>query len=157
MSTDNDDISNLLDELNNFNLPSPNTTKVVQEVTPLKEEELQQYVLDKTKALLETSLAAVQDLTPSVVAGSDSREMDALSKLIGSTAQVLESLQKTSLINKKADRDEKLEKMRLEGKKEIAMITQGPQTITNNNFVVTSREEIMKKLFGNEEKTIENN
>lgn len=157
MSTDNDDISNLLDELNNFNLPSPNTTKVVQEVTPLKEEDLQQYVLDKTKALLETSLAAVQDLTPSVVAGSDSREMDALSKLIGSTAQVLESLQKTSLINKKADRDEKLEKMRLEGRKEIAMLTQGPQNVTNNNILVASREEIMKKLFGGDDTKVLDN
>jgi hypothetical protein len=153
VSTD-DDISNLLDELSTFTPPTPNTQKAMVDETPLKEEDLKQYVLNKTKALVEAGLGAVQDLTPSVVASSDAREIDALSKLMASTAQALDALQKTSLIDKKADRDEQLEKIKHEGRKEVAMLTRGPQNVTNNNILVASREEIMKKLFGNE--TLEN-
>ncbi len=154
MSTD-DDISNLLDELSTFTPPTPNTQKAIVDETPLKEEDLRQYVLNKTKALVEAGLGAVQDLTPSVVASSDAREIDALSKLMTSTAQALDALQKSALIDKKADRDEQLEKIKHESRKEVAMLTRGPQNVTNNNILVASREEIMKKLFGsNEQETL---
>lgn len=151
---DSDDISSLLDELSSFSMPAANTQKAVKDTTPLKPEDLQQYFLDKTKALVEAGLGAVQDLTPSVVSGSDSREIEALSKLMTSTAQALEALQKTALIDKKADRDEKLEKIRLEGRKELASLTQGPTNVTNNNILVASREEIMKKLFKEEKEEV---
>lgn len=151
-----DDISSLLDELSSFSVPASNVQSAIKDTSPLHPEDLQQYFLNKTKALVEAGLGAVQDLTPSVVAGSDSREIEALSKLMASTAQALDSLQKTALIDKKADRDEKLEKLKLDGKKEIAILTQGPQNITNNNILVASQEEIMKKLFGdNKDKVID--
>jgi len=150
VDNNNDDISSLLDEIGSFSLPSQNTQKAAQDTTPLKEEDLEQYFLNKTKALVEAGLGAVQDLTPGIVAGSDSREIEALSKLMASTAQSLETLQKIALINKKAERDQKLEKIRQDGRKEVAMLTQGPQNITNNNILIASREEIMKKLFGGE-------
>lgn len=154
MKDSDDDISSLLDELGSFTPPAPNTQKAVQDTTPLKDEDVQQYFLNKTKALVEAGLGAVQDLTPSVVAGSDSREIEALSKLMTSTAQALEALQRTALIDKKADRDEKLERIRQDGRKEVAMLTQGPQHVTNNNILVASREEIMKKLFGEEKEEV---
>lgn len=147
MSNTDNDISSLLDELGSFTPPTPNVQKAVQDTTPLNDEDVQQYFLNKTKALVEAGLGAVQDLTPSVIAGSDSREIEALSKLMTSTAQALEALQRTALIDKKADRDERLEKVKLEGKKEIALLVKGPQQVTTNNILVASREEIMKKLF----------
>jgi hypothetical protein len=158
-SSDSDDISNLLDELSSFSIPAPNTQRAIQDDTPLHEEEVQQYVLNRTKALVEAGIGAVQDLTPGVVAGSDSREIEALSKLMASTALALEALQKTSLMDRKADKDERLERIRIEGRKEVAALAQAPQQITNNNILVASREEIMKKLFGDGEKqtiTIDN-
>ena len=155
VDTDSDDFSNLLGELSSFSVPAPHTQRAAQDVTPLKEEDLQDYVLNKTKALIEAGLGAVQDLTPGIVGGSDSREIEALSKLMTSTAQALEALQKTALINKKADRDEKLEKIRIEGRKETAQLA-GPQNVTNNNILVASREDIMKKLFGREKEEVLN-
>lgn len=149
--SNSDDISNLLDELNNFVPASPNTQKAILDNEPLKSEDVQQYFLNKTKALIEAGLGAVQDLTPSVVGGSDSREIEALSKLMASTAQALDTLQKTALIDKKADRDEKMEKIKFEGRKELAQLTNGPQHVTTNNILVASREEIMKRLFSTEE------
>lgn len=152
--SNSDDISTLLDELNNFTPATPNTQKAMVDVEPLKNEDVQQYVLNKTKALIEAGLGAVQDLTPSVVGGSDSREIEALSKLMASTAQALDTLQRTALIDKKADRDERLERVKLEGKKEMSLLTKGPQQITNNNILIASREEIMKKLFASTEDII---
>ena len=149
--SNSDDISNLLDELNNFVPASPNTQKAILDNEPLKSEDVQQYFLNKTKALIEAGLGAVQDLTPSVVGGSDSREIEALSKLMASTAQALDTLQKTALIDKKADRDEKMEKIKFEGRKELTQLTNGPQHVTTNNILVASREEIMKRLFSTEE------
>ena len=145
---DDDDISSLLDELSSFQVPTPNTTRAVTKEEELREEDLQQYFLNKTKALVDTTIGAIQDLTPSIVSGSDPREIEALSKLATSAAQALEALQRTSLINKKADRDEQMERLKLKGKKEIAQLQQGSEHITNNNFLIASREEIMKKLFG---------
>lgn len=156
MNNSEDDISSLLSELSSFSAPTPNTQRAVQDTSPLKDEDVHQYFLNKTKALVEAGLGAVQDLTPSIVSGSDSREIEALSKLVASTAQVLEALQKTALIDKKADRDEKLEVLRQQGRKEVAMLTQGPQHVTNNNILVASREEIMKKLFGQKQEDILN-
>jgi hypothetical protein len=132
-------------------MPAPNTKRAAQDDSPLKAEDVQQYFLNKTKALVEAGIGAVQDLTPSVVSSGDSREIEALSKLMTSASQALEALQKTALIDKKADRDVELEYIKIQGRKEIAQLTQGPQHVTNNNILIASREEIMKKLF-NEEK-----
>ena len=132
-------------------MPAPNTQRAVQEETPLDPKDLQQYFLNKSKVLVDTTIGAIQDLTPGIVAGSDAKEIEALSKLASSAAQALEAIQKTALIDKKADRDEQMERLRLQGKKEIAQLNQGSQQVTNNNFLVASREDIMKKLFGKEE------
>lgn len=146
----NDDITSLLDELSSFNIPAPHTQKVAEDRSPLNPNDLQQYVLNKSKALVETTLGAVQDLTPGVVAGSDAKEIEALSKLASSTAMALEAIQKMALIDKKADRDEQLERIKIEAKKELIALDQGPKQVTNN-ILVASREDIMKKLFNKEE------
>jgi hypothetical protein len=141
-----DEIQTLLDELSSFEMPQTNTKRALHDDKPLNQKDVQQYFLDKTKAVIEASVGAVQDLTVSTTAGGDSRDVDALAKLIASTAQMLDTLNKSSLIDKKADRDEQLEMLRIEGRKQLAQLTQGPKQITNNNVMITSREEIMKQL-----------
>ena len=149
-----DDITSLLDELSSFDIPTPHTQRAATDNSPLEEKDLQQYVLNKTKALVETTLGAVQDLTPGIVAGSDSKEIEALSKLIASAAQSLDTLQRSALIDKKADRDEKLERMRIEAKKEIVAL-QGPQQNFNNSqVVIASREEVIAALLKNKEEIL---
>ena len=149
-----DDISSLLDELSSFDIPTPHTQRAARDDSPLEEKDLQQYVLNKTKALVETTLGAVQDLTPGIVAGSDAKEIEALSKLIASAAQTIDALQRSALIDKKADRDEKLERMRIEAKKEIVAL-QGPQqNFTNSQVVIASREEVIAALLKNKEEIL---
>jgi hypothetical protein len=148
------DITSLLDELSSFDIPAPHTQRAATDESPLEEKDLQQYVLNKTKALVEVGLGAIQDLTPGIVAGSDAKEIEALSKLMASTAQSIDALQRSALIDKKADRDEKLEKMRIEAKKEMIAL-QGPQqNVTNNNVLIASREEIIAALTKQKEETL---
>lgn len=141
-----DDIQTLLDELSSFEMPAPNTKKAFESDPVLNKEDTEQYFLNKTKAVIEASVGAVQDLTASTTAGGDAKDVEALAKLIASTAQMLDALNKTNLIDKKADRDEQLERIRIEGRKEVAQLNQAPKQVTNNNILVASREEIMKKL-----------
>jgi hypothetical protein len=146
-----DDIQVLLDEIDSFQMPSTNTEKAKEADPVLNKEDIEQYFLNKTKAVIEASVGAVQDLTGATVQGGDAKDVEALSKLVASTAQMLDTLNKSTLINKKADRDEQLEKIRIEGRKEVALLNQGPKQITNNNVLVATREEIMKKLSNNQE------
>jgi hypothetical protein len=142
-----DDIQTLLDELSSFEMPAPNTKKAFETDPVLNKEDTEQYFLNKTKAVIEASVGAVQDLTQATTSSGDAKDVEALAKLIASTAQMLDALNKTNLIDKKADRDEQLERVRIEGRKEIAQLNQAPKQVTNNNILVASREEIMKKLI----------
>jgi hypothetical protein len=151
-----DDIQTLLDELSSFQMPSKNTERAREADPILNKEDIEQYFLNKTKAVIEASVGAVQDLTQSTVQGGDAKDVEALSKLVASTAQMLDTLNKSALVDKKADRDEQLERIRIEGRKEMAQLTQGPKHVTNNNVLVATREEIMKKLSLNTEKEIIN-
>ncbi len=148
-----DDISTLLDELSSFEMPLK--TKAAPQAETLDPKDVNQYFLDKTKAIIEAGVNAVQDLTHTIVQGQDAREIEALSKLMAATAQTLDTLNRGALIDKKADRDEQLEVIKLEGKKQLAELKGKTPHTTNNNVFVASREEIMKKLFSTPQKTIE--
>ncbi len=150
------DISTLLDELSSFEMPLKTKTLSKDESQTLSEQDAKQFFLDKSKAIIEAGVNAVQDLTHTIVQGQDAREIEALSKLMAATAQTLDTLNRGTLIDKKADRDEQLEIIKLEGKKQLAQLKgAAKQQITNNNVLVASREEIMKKLFGNSSEVIE--
>ncbi len=141
-----DDFSTLIDELSSFEFPlqSQKTT----DSSELKEEDVAQYFLNKTKALIESGVSAIQDMTPYVVQSQDPKEIAALAELMSATTQALDTLNKTTLVDKKANRDEELEHIRIQGRKELAEMSEKTKSITNQlNVVVTSREEIMNKLF----------
>ena len=152
---DDQDISTLLEELSSFEMPLKTKNVSKHQSETLDEKDAMQYFLDKSKAIIEAGVNAVQDLTHTIVQGQDAREIEALSKLMTATAQTLDTLNRGALIDKKADRDEQLEMLKLEGKKQLAQLKGPQQHITNNNVLVASREEIMKKLFGKPTETIE--
>lgn len=150
----NDDLNTLFEEISSFELPSSQKKDSERKEMTLKDEEVNQYVLNKSKALIEAGLNAVQDMSSYVVGGQNPDEIAALAELMNATTRALESLNKTNLIDRKADRDEKIKKMEIEARKELAHL-QPSQNVTNNmNVLVASREEIMKKLFPNEQEVL---
>lgn len=157
---DDNNINSLLDELSSFNFSSATTNvKKEEEQLKLNDANVEQYFLDKSKAIIEAGVNAIQDMTPYIVQGQDAREIDALAKLLASTSQALDTLNKGSLINKKAEKDEQLEKIKIEGKKEIAQLKLSEKEKTplnqNLNVMITSPEDIVKKLLGTEANILE--
>jgi hypothetical protein len=147
---DNSDINTLLDELSSFKLPAPNT-EAAKEEKELSEDDIKQYVLKQSKALIDVGVGTAQDVSSYAVQNQNPDDVAALAEVMSATSKLLETLNKTVLIDKKADRDEKIKKMDIEARKEIAQL-KGSSNVTNNmNVLVASREEIMKKLFQNSE------
>lgn len=145
------DIDTLLDELSSFSFPQATTAKSVPRGTPtaVTEDNINDYILQKTGNLIDAGLGAVSDLKDFVVQGQNPDEIAALSELISSTTKAIEALNRINLQNKKAKTDKELKTMDIEGKKAIASSLPG-NNITNNTVnLVASREEIFKQLLNN--------
>jgi hypothetical protein len=152
------DIDTLLDELSSFSFPQTTTAKSIPRGTPtnVTEDNINDYILQKTGNLIDAGLGAVSDLKDFVVQGQNPDEIAALSELISSTTKAIEALNRINLQNKKAKTDKELKTMDIEGKKAIASSLPG-NNITNNTVnLVASREEIFKQLLNNvQEEAIE--
>ena len=143
------DIDTLLNELSSFSFPQQSTAKSVPRGTPsnINEDNINDYILQKTGSLIDAGLGAVRDLKDFIVQGQNPDEIAALSELISSTTKAIEALNKINLQNKKAKTDKELKAIDIEGKKAIAGSLPG-NNITNNTVnLVASREEIFKQLL----------
>jgi hypothetical protein len=151
------DIDTLLNELSSFSFPQPSTAKSVPRGTPthITEDNINEYILQKTGTLIDAGLGAVSDLKDFIVQGQNPDEIAALSELISSTTKAIEALNKINLQNKKAKTDKELKAIDIEGKKAIAGSLPG-NNITNNTVnLVASREEIFKQLLNDIKEPIE--
>jgi hypothetical protein len=143
------DIDTLLNELSSFSFPQQTTARSVPRGTSthVTEDNINEYILQKTGTLIDAGLGAVSDLKDFVVQGQNPDEIAALSELISSTTKAIEALNRINLQNKKAKTDKELKTMDIEGKKAIANSLPG-NNITNNTVnLVASREEIFKQLL----------
>lgn len=143
---DDNSIDTLLDELSSFEF-STKVQELPRSVAKLSDEDVNQYVLDKSKALIETGIAAVQDVASYATQSNNPDEIAALAELMSATTKALDTLNKTNLIDRKANRDEKIKRLEIQGRKEIAQLQPGNNVTNNMNVLVASREEIFKKLF----------
>lgn len=143
------DIDTLLDELSSFSFPQQTAAKPAPRASATKvtEDNINDYILQKSGTLIDAGLGAVEDLKDFVVQGQNPDEIAALSELISSTTRAIEALNRINLQNKKAKTDKDLKTMDIEGKKAIAGSLPG-NNITNNTVnLVASREEIFKQLL----------
>lgn len=145
------DIDTLLDELSSFSFPQSTTAKSIPRGTPtnITEDNINDYILQKTGNLVDAGLGAVQDLKDFVVQGQNPDEIAALSELISSTTKAIEALNRINLQNKKAKTDKELKTMDIEGKKAVAGSLTGANITNNTVNLVASREEIFKQLLNN--------
>jgi hypothetical protein len=144
------DIDTLLSELSSFSFPQTTAKPVPRGTsTHITEDNINNYILQKTGTLIDAGLGAVNDLKDFVVQGQNPDEIAALSELISSTTKAIEALNRINLQNKKAKTDKELKTMDIEGKKTVAGMLPG-NNITNNTVnLVASREEIFKQLLNN--------
>jgi hypothetical protein len=145
----------LLNELTSFTMPSNTSSKpsINKLETSLDEDNINQFVLNKTSNLIEVGLGAVEDLKDYIVQGQNPDEIAALSELISSTTKAIEALNRINLLNKKTKADKEIKTIELEAKKEIAGKIQNNIT-HNTNVLVTSRKEIFKQLLSEPDNTL---
>jgi hypothetical protein len=145
------DLDTLLDELSSFSFPQPTTAKSIPKGTPtqITEDNINDYILQKTGNLIDAGLGAVSDLKDFIVQGQNPDEIAALSELISSTTKAIEALNKINLQNKKAKTDKELKAIDIEGKKAVAGMLPGNNVTNNTVNLVASREEIFKQLLDN--------
>lgn len=140
----NESLDTLLEEISSFNYSSAKQIK--PPTTEITEDNISDYILKKTGNLVEAGLGAVEDLKDYIVQGQNPDEIAALSELISSTTKAIEALNRINLYNKKTKHDKELKKIDIEGKKEIASLVPGNNTV-NNNVIIASRAEILDRLF----------
>lgn len=150
-----DDISALVDELSSFRLPVPYTNEAKGNDEELKDEDVQKYVLKQSKALIDLGVGMTHDLASTATSSANPDDVAALAEIMSATSKLIENLNKTSLMDKKAATTEKLKLIDIAAKKEIAQLQADSQKPTNMNVLVASREDIMKKLFPKDSEVIQ--
>lgn len=143
---DDNEVTTLIDELSGFKYETKTAAR--GESAPIADDDVHQYVLNQSKRLIETGIAAVEDTAQFATQSLDPDQIAALADLMTATTKAIDTLNKKNLIDKKAEKDKQLKTLEIEGKKEIAQLQSKAPGITNNmNVLVASREEIFKKLF----------
>lgn len=149
--TENDDLDTLFDELTGFSFPSmavPRTRE--SRKTEITEDNVTDFVIKSSEALINAGLDSVSDLRDYIVQGQNPDEIDALASLITSTTGAIEALNKMVLLKKKNEATKELKIMELENKKEVAALLPSTSTFNNTNVVIASRGEMFKALIQND-------
>lgn len=155
MSNINSEIDEIIDQLkddsinkqSNTNNQITTTENSSTNPSNLTDETVNDYVYHKSSELVESTLGAIHSLRDNILAGSDPKEIAALSQLINSASKALDQLNKINLQNKQAKTNVEIKKMEIESNSHLSKLI--PQT---NNIVIATRDEIMERMFDKQPK-----
>lgn len=141
MSTDNNnkEIESIIEELKADELDKP--IFKTQEVEKINDDNVSDYVYKKSAELVESTLGAIQSLKDNVTSGSDSREIAALSQLIGAATKALDQLNKINLQNKQSKNNIEIKKMEIEANENRPIL---PPT---TNVMIATRDQVLAQIF----------
>lgn len=106
----------------------------------LEKEELEKFLLNYSGKLIKGTVDYVEEVKQFITSAPDSRDVDALSKLVGASASAIESLNKILLQDKANEAKIQVKQMDIESKKEL-------QDSSNERLGLSiNREELLKKL-----------
>ena len=147
MSNDNSEIDDIIDQLKGDSIApqsinNQHKENIQPDTSKLTDENVNEYVYKKSGELVESTLGAIQSFRDNILAGSDAKEIAALSQLINSASKALDQLNKINLQNKQTKSNLEIKKLELESNSHLSKLV--PQT---NNIVIATRDEIMQKMF----------
>ena len=123
------------------------TIKNVEKERPeLKKEDLEKFVIDNAASVVADSIEMIQSLKLDVMAGGDSKMVEATAELVKAVTGAIDSLSKLKLNDDKLKGQKELKQMDIESKN-----IEGPSG--NQSGIFLSREEVIKNLFRREENT----
>ena len=107
----------------------------------LNKEELEKFLLNYSGKLIKGTVDYVEEVKQFITSAPDSRDVDALSKLVGASASAIESLNKILLQDKANEAKIQVKQMDIESKKEL-------QDKNNERLGLTvNRETLLKQLI----------
>ena len=107
----------------------------------LDKEELESFLLNYSGKLIKGTVDYVEEVKQFITSAPDSRDVDALSKLVGASASAIESLNKILLQDKANEAKIQVKQMDIESKKEL-------QDKNNERLGLTiNREELLNQLL----------
>ena len=107
----------------------------------LNKEDLENFLLNYSGKLIKGTVDYVEEVKQFITSAPDSRDVDALSKLVGASASAIESLNKILLQDKANEAKIQVKQMDIESKKEL-------QEKNNERLGITiNREELLNKLI----------
>jgi hypothetical protein len=111
----------------------------------LDKEELEKFLLNYSGKLIKGTVDYVEEVKQFITSAPDSKDVDALSKLVGASASAIESLNKILLQDKANEAKIQVKQMDIESKKEL-------QDKSNERLGLSiNREELLKQLIDNAE------
>ena len=142
-----DDIDKIVDDLVDQFKNTKQVKKKAEELN-LNDDTLKSFLYEYSGKLIKDSVNAVEDIKDFVTAAPDSRDLEALSKLIGASAAAIETLNKIQIADEKNRTQKTIKAMDIEAKKQLTMQK------AEDNVLTMNREELINKLISNA-KTIE--
>ncbi len=138
-------VYDLLSQLKGVNAASK---EIQKDEFKLDKEELEKFLLNYSGKLIKGTVDYVEEVKQFITSAPDSRDVDALSKLVGASASAIESLNKILLQDKANEAKIQVKQMDIESKKEL-------QDSNNEKLGLSiNREELLKQLV-NDAKIIE--
>tara|TARA_R110001599_G_scaffold110523_1_gene274461 strand:- start:4197 stop:4646 length:450 start_codon:yes stop_codon:yes gene_type:complete len=139
METDVDIVvDDLLSQLKGANAASK---EIQKDEFNLDKEELEKFLLNYSGKLIKGTVDYVEEVKQFITSAPDSRDVDALSKLVGASASAIESLNKILLQDKANEAKIQVKQMDIESKKEL-------QDSSNERLGLSiNREELLKQLI----------
>ncbi len=139
MSDDVDSVVNdLLSQLKGASVAQKEINK---EEFSLEKENLEEFLLNYSGKLIKGSVDFVEDVKQYITSAPDSKDLEALSKLVGASAAAIETLNKILISNKTNENRTQLKIMDIQSKKELQEDNQKKLGVTLN------REELLKQLL----------
>jgi hypothetical protein len=140
------EIDSIIDQLKSDSVENSTKTKKTQDIVNLTDENVNDYVYNKTAEVIESGLEAINNLKDSVMTAQDPKEISALAQLIGATTKAIDGLNKINLQIKQHKNNIEVAKLENESLKKL-------QTSTTNVVAIATREDVMKKLFDKNPRT----
>lgn len=141
MSDENkDSINDLINQLQSVQVVRDDKNEDFQ----LDKENLQDFLLQNSGKLIKSSVDFVEDVKQFITSAPDSRDLEALSKLVGASAAAIETLNKLHLADERNKTAKDIKQMDIDSKKQL-------QNDEHQNKLLLNREELMKQLINNAE------
>lgn len=129
------DVDNIISQIKN---QGKSITNIEKQRPELKKEDLENFVIENASAVITDSVEMIQELKLSVMAGEDSRMVEAVSELVKAVTGAIDSLSKLKLSDDKIKGQKEIKQMEIDAKMNNE---EGTKSLT------FSREEILSKLL----------